>query len=166
MDGAVVVYQYDVHRGGQFPVLEGVVQDNQMGVLLFYQFLAAPDAVFVHGYRDRREFVGHLGGLVSVHEGGTVSGNQLKSFAMPLVASGQDGNVAESPVVALQELPQNHFRMRSLSGAAYCDVSNTDGGNIGLADLLDLFVVSEVAQGQDEPVQHYIESTLRTEISS
>ena len=110
--------------------------------------------------------MGHLGGLVSVHEGGTVSGNQLKSFAMPLVASGQDGNVAESPVVALQELPQNHFRMRSLSGAANCDVSNTDGGNIGLADLLDLFVVSEVAQGQDEPVQHYIESTLRTEISS
>ena len=164
----VVIYQHDAQRGSQLAVLEGVVQDYDIGLVLLYfrEIIAAPYTVLVHRHGDGGELVRHLGRLVSVEGGRSVPGYDLEAFGAALVPAGKDGDIPVCPVVAFQQLPQDHLRMRGLARPADRDIAHADGGDGGMADLLEAFVVSEMAQGQDNPVQHYMESTLSTSISS
>ena len=149
LHGPVEVHQDDVDVGFEPAVLEGVVQDDQVGLrdglvqavprfLRGLEFLgmgeetAAFHAVLVHGDGHGGELLRNLQRLVAEQERRSVAAHLLEALRLPLVAAGEDGDVGVGPVVAAEKHPQDHLRMRGLAGAAHGDVSHTDGGDIRL----------------------------------
>ena len=149
LDGPVVIDQDDVHVGLEPAVLEGVVQDDQVGlrdglVQAVLRFLGGLEllgmgqepatfhAVLVHGDGYGGELLRYLQRLVAVQERRSVAAHLLEAFRLPLVAAGKDGDVGIGPVIAAEEHPEDHLRMRCLSGAAHGDVAHANGGNIRL----------------------------------
>ena len=148
----VIIHQDDVVVGLQAPVLESIVQDDDIGFgkgivaagrvfvglerFGMQQVVAAFHAVAVYGDGDSGEFLLDLQGLVAEHRGTTLAGYLLEAVALAPVAAGQDRNLLQPPLLAL-------LRVRGLPGAAGGDVADADGGSVYLKRLPD----SPVIQG-------------------
>ena len=155
----VIIHQDDVVVGLQAPVLESIVQDDDIGFgkgivaagrvfvglerFGMQQVVAAFHAVAVYGDGDSGEFLLDLQGFVAEHRGTSLAGNLLEAVALAPVAAGQDRNLLQPPLLALLQGPQDHLRMRSLAGTTCGDVADADGGSVYLKRLPD----SPVIQG-------------------
>ena len=89
-------------------------------------------AVLVHGDGHHGELLRNLQRLVAELERRSVAAHLLEPFALPFITPGEDGDVGIGPVVAAEEHPQDHLRMRGLSRAAHGDITHADGGNFRL----------------------------------
>ena len=182
LHGTVIVDEDDVHIRAEPPVLERVVQDDDIGLgdvlvqgfpgllggLEFLRMREEPapfHPVLVHGDGHGRELLRDLQRFVAELEGRSLAAHLLEALGLALVPPGEDGDVGIGPFVTLEEVPEDHLRVRGLSGAAHGDVAHADGGNVGLVRLFPALVVKQVAQGQHEPVDHMLR-TLRTVMSS
>ena len=161
VDRTVVVYEDDVDSCPELPVLEGIVQEDDIrlgnifvhafaGLLAGLQFIrtgqetAAFNAVGIDSDSHDGKLLGYLQGLVAEKGGGTAAVHLLETLALALVAAGQDGDVAVCPAVARQERSENHLRVRSFPRPTDRHVTDADGRYPGLGGLFPAVVIHPV----------------------
>ena len=162
---AVVVHQNDVEVRPQRPVLERVVQNDQirrrdrragtfagpplgLQLLRMAENVASLDPLTVHGHGDAGKLSLYLERFVAIFLDLPVLLDQLEAAAVALVSPRQDSDVAERPVIAPQQGAQDHLGVRSLACAARRDVADADGRYLTGADFEDAVVVASVPQLQ------------------
>jgi len=116
----VIVYEQDVDAGFDITVLEGIVEQDDVKVLVIVcQQVNAPTAVLVDGYRYLREFLLHLIRLVTDFRHGRLGRGQHKALALALIAATEYGHTE----LVFQQSDEVLYMWR-LSRSANGDIAN------------------------------------------
>ncbi len=115
---ALRIQQHNIQITLQPAMLEAVIQENEVRMAAPDEFLAAADAVGIHGDRHTRQFlrqeIGFVAGFAPASLSALPGTDQPKTPAAPAIASGQH---CGTPPLRLQALRQIQHQ-RSLACAA------------------------------------------------
>ena len=159
---AMVVHEQDVESRGDIAVLEGIVEQDDVGVGrrgVAAKTANAPTTVGIDGNVDVRVLLPHLEGLVADVAGGTLGVGEVVAACPALIAAAE-----ERHVVVVHKQADEMFGEGRLARPAHGEVADGDDGQRKRFGREDTPVEQLVAQADDTAVQPTKRSKITTHL--